>query len=417
MLSVVSLGCFRNTFDSENFLSRLTRKKARALQEGKETVFINTCGFIHDARQESVRAIEENIRLKKEGKVTRVIVGGCLVRRYYKELLAKYPEADALLDIEGVNNLEPRTCFLQKKPYVFLKIAEGCSWKCSYCAIPFIKGNYQSRALPEILEEVRHLDAQGFKELIIIAQDTSSWQHESAYRKNDEPLVRLAERILKTIKTIQWVRFLYMHPLTLSRAFIGLIAHEKKICSYLDLPIQHINERILGLMGRKATRQKILELIAHTKAQRRKIALRTSVIAGFPTESDAEFKELCGFIKEVRFDRLGAFIYSSEEQTPAASLKQVSLRVRNERFHSLMRLQRGISSRNLKSLIGSTVAVLIEEQCGEDTYQGRTQYDAPDIDGAVGVSSREPLMAGQIIPVEITSSGAYDMYGRVVNRE
>jgi len=413
MLSVVSLGCFRNTFDTENFLSRLSRKKARVLRNGNNTIFINTCGFIHDARQESARAIEESIRLKRKGKAARVIVAGCLVRRNYKELLRKYPEADAFLDIEGADHLEPRTCFLEKKPYAFLKIAEGCDWRCSYCAIPFIKGRYQSRALPEILEEVRSLDAQGFKELIIIAQDTSSWQYGAPRRKDDEPLVRLAEKILKNIRAIQWVRFLYMHPLSLSRTFIDLVAHEERLCGYLDLPVQHINKRILELMGRRATRQKIIQLIAHAKAQRRKIALRTSVIVGFPTESDAEFKELCRFITAVRFDRLGAFIYSPEERTPAASLKQVSRRVKNERFHRLMKLQNDLSSQNLKSFIGKTVDVLIEGPCGKGRYRGRTQYDAPDIDGMVTVRSRGLLSTGQIIPVEITSSGAYDMAGRV----
>lgn len=408
MVSVVSLGCFRNTFDSEVFLSRLKRR-GKPRGTGR-TIFINTCAFINDAKRESLDAITEACRLKARGEVGKIVVAGCLVRRYHQELRAAYKEVDAWVDIEGIDNLEPRTCFLDKNPYVFLKIAEGCDWRCSYCAIPQIKGGYRSRPAGELYEEVRRLDSLGFKELIIIAQDTSGWRDAASYDKRIG-LVHLTERILKLVKNIQWVRFLYFHPLTLSSEMIRLIGSEPRLCKYIDLPVQHVAPRILRLMRRQNTRKAFMKHIEEIRSQRERIALRTSVIVGFPTETDAEFKDLCLFARGTAFDHLGAFCYSPEEKTGAASLPQVPEKTKKKRYAAIMRVQKRIVETRNRSLAGKVLPVLIEENPEPGLYAGRTQYDAPQIDGQVWVRSKKNGLTGKIVPVTITNSLSYDLEG------
>jgi len=406
MLSTISLGCFRNTVDTEQFLSRLQRKGFKPGSPDASVVFINTCAFVEDAKKESLDEVGNCIALKKQGRIKKIIVGGCLVRRYYKELIRAYPEIDALVDIEGLSEGQERTAFLDKKPYVFLKIAEGCNWNCSYCAIPLIKGKYQSRGKDDIIDEVKRLDDLGFKELVVIAQDTTSWGLDHTGSKSFR-VVTLAEKIAETVRSIRWIRFLYFHPLSLSREFIDLIAGHPRLCKYIDLPIQHISRRILRLMKREATRQKIFEHIAYIRSRPQKIALRTTVIVGFPTETNKDFQELYTFVKDTRFDHLGAFMYSPEDSTPAGKLVQIAGSVKKRRYNSIMRLQQKISADQRALFIGTQTPVLIEERLEKGIYQGRTEYDAPDIDGTVTVRTNKRMHPGSIVPLTITNAREY----------
>lgn len=410
MLSTISLGCFRNTVDTEQFLSRLERKGFKPDSMPEAVVFINTCAFVEDAKQESLDEIVHCIALKKQGRIKKIIVGGCLVRRYYKELIRAYPEIDALVDIEGLSEGQERTAFLGKRPYVFLKIAEGCDWNCSYCAIPLIKGHYQSRGKNDIIDEVKRLDDLGFKELVVIAQDTSSWGMDRKEAAGCS-IAGLAEKIADTVRSIQWIRFLYFHPMSLSRELIDLIASHPRLCKYIDLPIQHISRRILKLMKREATRQKIIDHIAYIRSRPQKIAVRSTVIVGFPTETKRDFQELYDFVKTVRFDHLGAFMYSPEDSTPAGKLAQIAGSVKKQRYNSIMRLQQKISAGHRALFIGKQLPVLIEERIEKGLYQGRTEYDAPDIDGTVTVRTNKRMRPGLIVPVTITNADEYDCEG------
>jgi ribosomal protein S12 methylthiotransferase len=307
--------------------------------------------------------------------------------------------------------LRRRSVYLEKRPFAFLKIAEGCNWKCSYCAIPLIKGTLQSRSKKEILNEVKILDEQGFKELIVVGQDTSSWGRDLSSVKKSYDILTLTESMLKIVKNIRWIRFLYFHPLTLPLEFIDLLAHQQKLCKYIDLPIQHISKNVLKDMKRAKTRTQIVKTIDYIKKQSVKIALRSTVIVGYPTETKNDFSELLSFVKEVEFDRLGAFMYSKEEGTAAYKLKDHSRATKQRRFDALMGAQKQISQRKLEELVGSTQNVLIEEKVKDDLYIGRTQYDAPEIDGCVYVTSSKRLLKGSMCHAKITGALEYDLEG------
>ncbi|HIE35833.1 MAG TPA: MiaB/RimO family radical SAM methylthiotransferase [Candidatus Omnitrophica bacterium] len=406
--SIISLGCFRNTYDSEVVAKRFLDKGFNFKKDFKNchTLIINTCGFIDKAKEESLEAIKEAIDLKKKGKIKELFVFGCLVERYYEKLKKFFPEVDRWQGIEKFDS-----CYTPRKkilpPYIdFLKICEGCLNRCSFCAIPLIKGELKSKSRKELLKEVKELDREGIKELNIIGQDITSWGEDLG---KNFTFTRLLKDILKEIKNIKWVRLIYTHPRHFNEDLIDLIAWEEKICKYIDLPIQHINDRILKLMNRKITKREIIFLIDKIRKKIPQVVLRTSIIVGFPTETEKEFKELLKFLEEVKFERLGCFIYSREEETPAYKLPQVHPSTKKRRFNELMSLQKEIASRVNKRFLGKSLKVLVEQR-QDDLFIGRSQFDAYEVDGVVFLK-KERLSLGEFYQAKIVDVYDYDLLG------
>ncbi len=382
--SIISLGCFRNTYDSELIADEFIKKGYVLDKEAEklETIIINTCAFINSAKEESIGAIKDALELKRKGRIKKVLVRGCLVTRYQQELSTSFPGVDGW---EGVLSF---SCFFnfggRKKDRVshveFLKISEGCSNRCSYCAIPLIKGPLKSKHEDAVLKEVEFLDRKGAKELNIIGQDITAWGKD-IYAGKD--LVFILKKILRQAKNIRWFRLLYTHPKNFTDSLIDLISREKRLCKYIDLPIQHVNDRILKLMNRGITRREMVNLI---KKVRKKIPgsfIRTSVIVGFPSETEEEFTELLEFVREIKFERLGVFIYSREDRTPAYGFpSQIHHKTKERRYRELMEVQKEISLEVNKRFLGKQVEVLLDEK-QSDMYIGRTQFSCYDIDGIV----------------------------------
>ncbi|RKY44154.1 MAG: 30S ribosomal protein S12 methylthiotransferase RimO [Candidatus Omnitrophota bacterium] len=406
-VGLISLGCPRNKVDSEKILFRLKNKGFKITSpQASQILIINTCAFIEPAKVESIETIKEALDLKRKGKLSKVIVWGCLVKRY-KTLLAKYlKDIDALI---GVINWEnPQRILSEPTHLSYLKIAEGCSNLCSYCAIPLIRGTLKSRKPETILEEVRFLDKKGVKELNIVAQDITSWGKD-LYKRRD--LVWLLEKILTETKNIAWLRLLYTHPKFLTKRLVKLIATEEKICNYLDLPIQHINNRILKLMNRQITKQEIEEKINYLRREIPDIALRTTLIAGFPTEKEEEFLELIEFIKKYKFWHLGAFLYSKEENTKAYKLRELPRKLKKKRLRTIMETQQKISYQINKSLVGKIFDVIIDES-GIKFSVGRAYFQAYDIDTEIIIPQR--LKRGKFYKVKIIQSYEYDLLGKAL---
>lgn len=418
-LSIVSLGCFRNTYDSETVLNRFLKKGYIVSKQediflaGKDnfkscnTLLINTCGFIDKAKEESVEFIREAVRLKKEGKIKQLFVFGCLVERYRDKLKESFPEVDKWWGAESFPQRETRHRKITPKYIDFIKICEGCLNKCTYCTIPHIKGDLRSRPKEQIINEVKFLDRNGIKELNIIGQDITSWGRDL---KGKDDLSSLLKEILKASKNIKWIRLLYAHPRHLTEKLIDLIASEERVCKYIDLPIQHINDRILKLMNRGVTKKEISSLIKKIRKNIKDCVIRTSVMAGFPTETADEFKELLSFLKETRFERLGAFTYSREENTPAFKLEpQVHNKIKLSRFKEIMSLQQAISCDINKRFIDKEIDVLIEEKDNE-VFIGRTQFDAYEVDGVVFLK-KKGLKIGDFYKAKIVDNYDYDLVG------
>jgi ribosomal protein S12 methylthiotransferase len=368
------------------------------------TLIINTCGFIDKAKEESLEVIREAIDLKDKNKVKRIIVVGCLSQRYKDKLSKHFPQIDAWQGVlEFSSSVKPKKL---KKPYRdFLKISEGCLNKCSFCAIPLIKGPLKSRSLDQIIKEVKYLDQKGLKELNLIGQDITSWGKDF---KNRKDLTFLIKTILKETTKIKWIRLIYAHPRHFSDSLINLIAQEPRICKYIDLPIQHINDRILKLMNRGISKKEIITLIKKIRKKIPDCAIRTSAIVGFPTEGDKDFEELLNFLKDIKFERLGAFIYSREEDTAAYNfLDQVHPGTKNKRFKELMSQQQKQAQGLNARFIGKELEVLIESKVN-GLYIGRTQYDAPEVDGVVFVKKRN-LKVGEFYRVKIIDAYDYDL--------
>ena len=407
--SVISLGCFRNTYDSEIATKRLIDEGYAFKQdwEKSDTVLINTCGFIEQSKQESLDIIREVVDLKKKRKIKKIFVFGCLAQRYREELEKFFPEIDKWWGVEEFKeNFEGRKK-LTPAHLDFLKICEGCVNRCSYCAIPLIKGSLSSRSKEDIIKEVKALDKQKIKELNIIGQDITSWAKDLGGRGD---LTSLLKSILKNAKNIPWIRLIYTHPRHLSNSLIDLIASEKRICNYIDLPIQHINDRILKLMNRGTTKKDIVSLIKRIRKKIPDCAIRTSVIVGFPTETDKEFNELVQFIKDIKFERLGAFIYSREEDTPAYKLSgQIHHARKKKRFKTIMETQREIMQEVNKRFIGKKLDVLIEEK-DNNICIGRSPYDAWEVDGSVFIENKK-LKIGDFYKANITDAYEYDLVG------
>ena len=416
--SVVSLGCFRNTYDSDvlaqKFLnSGYTYLPAPLFYNQKDTkekkcklLIVNTCGFIDKAKEESLGVIREAVEFRKKCKVEKILVFGCLVNRYRKLLQKEFPEVDEWRGTEEFGNELPK-----KKTLVsftdFLKICEGCLNKCSFCAIPLIKGPLKSKQADKIVMEARRLENLGVKELNIIGQDITSWGKDLQPKQY---LTTLVKRILDETKRIRWIRLIYTHPRNFSDSLIELIAKEKRICKYIDLPIQHINDRILKLMNRKITKRQIITLIKKIRKMIPDCVIRTSIIVGFPTETETEFKELLSFLSDIEFQRLGAFIYSREEGTLAYDLTpQVHYNTKKRRFEQLMILQKEIAQQSNNRFVGKIQEVLVEGN-DRDVSIGRTQYDAPDVDGVVFIR-RHNLKIGNFYKTKIIDALGYDLIG------
>jgi ribosomal protein S12 methylthiotransferase len=409
--SMVTLGCFRNRYDSGVVINRFLAKGYNLLDPDKiskknkaDILLVNTCGFIDSAKLESIQVIKEAIELKKEKKVKEVYVFGCLAERFKNQLEKHFSQVDKWWGIEDFSQ-KYKTRKPEQGPVDFIKICEGCINRCSYCAIPLIKGPLASRSAPEVLKEVKKIDKYGIKELNIIGQDITSWGKDLGQKQKLTDLIKV---IVKTIKKIKWIRLIYTHPKHFSDKLISLIAGEEKICNYIDLPIQHINKRILKLMNRQTTPEDIIALIKKIRKKIPDAAIRTSVIVGFPTETEAEFRQLLNFIKKVKFEKLGVFTYSQEEGTKAAKLPgQVHHMTKKRRLRQVMEAQQEIAAKSLEKFIGKKITVLVLEK-REGFYIGRTQYDAPEVDGIVFIK-RDKLKIGRFFKVKVTDSLEYDL--------
>lgn len=417
--SVISLGCFRNTYDSEIMTDRF-HKEGYVLTGNNsygpslknnplncDTLLINTCGFIDKAKEESLEVIKQAISLKKKNKVRKIIVFGCLVQRYRDILRKSFPQVDKWEPVVEFSPTFLRRKKLERTYFDFLKICEGCMNKCSFCSIPLIKGGLRSKYKDEIIKEAKFLDGRNTKELNIIGQDITSWGKDL---RTGDNLTDLLKSILRATTNIRWLRLIYTHPRNFSDSLIELIAKEKRICKYIDLPIQHINDRILKLMNRGITRKEIESLIRKIRKKIPGCILRTTVIAGFPTEREDEFKELLSFLKDVRFERLGAFIYSREEGTSAYNLSpQIHPSTKKRRYNGIMSQQQKIAEELNRSFIGKKMNILIEAK-ERDFAIGRTQYDAPEVDGLVFVK-KPNLKIGEFYKARIVDIYGYDLIG------
>ncbi len=436
----ISLGCDKNLVDSENMIGilhdhgyRITDDEASA-----DIIIVNTCCFIHDAKEESIQAILEMAEYKKVGRLKGLIVTGCLAERYKDEILKEIPEVDALLGtaafneimnvVEQVTKGKKYTYFADLKDlpkskskrllstgthYSYLKIAEGCDKHCTYCIIPKVRGNYRSRPMEELIEEASYLASQGIRELILVAQETTLYGMD-IYKEKTLPTLLKG---LCDIEGIEWIRLLYCYPEEITPELIDTIANEPKICNYLDIPIQHCSDRILKLMGRRTSKDDLIKIVKQLRDGIPNIALRTTLITGFPTETDKEHEELLSFVKELRFDRLGVFTYSKEEDTPAALLKpQITAAIKKKRQKELMELQQSIVFETCSSLIGRVFDVIIEGRITdkEHVYVGRSYMDAPQVDGYIFINCEDELMSGDIIQAKITSANNYDLIGKIV---
>ncbi|MBQ4452346.1 MAG: 30S ribosomal protein S12 methylthiotransferase RimO [Clostridia bacterium] len=430
-IGMVQLGCSKNRVDGEIMLGTLRDRGCEIVSDPAQAdvVIVNTCGFIESAKQESIDAILEAAQYKKTGRLKKLLVSGCLSQRYPRELSEGLPEVDAFIGVNGFDQLNgvlddmlagarpvcmeqgqrfPSTSrILTQSPFsAYVKISDGCDNRCTYCAIPLIRGGYSSRPYDDILRECRELAARGVTELTFIAQDTSR------YGSDFEGRPLLLRKLLSDasrIEGIRWLRVLYCYPDTVDEALIKEISENPKICSYLDLPLQHINDGLLRRMNRRGSSEHIKALL--DLCRKYGITVRTTMIVGFPGETDAQFEELLSFVKEQRFDRLGAFAYSPEDGTPAAEMPdQLDEETKQARLDALMMAQQAISLEKNTARVGQAYLTLVEGgQNGE--YTGRSMLEAPESDGIITFRSGRELKAGDYVRVRITDCDAYDLMG------
>ncbi len=420
-ISMISLGCPRNLVDSEKIVSGFVKKGYRFQKAGlkSDIVIVNTCAFIEDAKRESIGAVLDAIEAKKQGDVKKIIVAGCLSERYGDELAGELKEVDEFRGVLKFNSrdnvgegLKPSPTRLTPKHYAYIKISEGCANRCAYCVIPYLKGSYKSRPIGSIKKEAEGLVKKGAKELILIGQDTSLYGIDLYGEKRLADLLKELARVSKDI----WIRLLYLHPANLDKEVIRVIRDNKNICKYIDLPLEHISDKILKKMRRRTSKKDIIALIEYIRKEIPGAAIRTSFIVGFPGETEKEFKELVSFVKEMKFERLGVFKYSREEDTPAYEYKnQISEKDKQARFNRVMSAQKGISRRINQELKGKTLKALVEEKSGGH-YLARTEYDAPDIDGLVYVKGKN-LKIENFYNVKITDAYEYDLVGNYESGE
>ncbi len=453
----ISLGCDKNLVDSEKMIGLLNEAGYHLVQEEEEAdiIVVNTCCFIHDAKEESIETILEMAEWKKKGQLKALIVTGCLAQRYQKEIQEEIPEVDAVIGTTGYTEIVPVLDAVRKKagqneqeapgtipqakesllsccPSIdklpdslsekrvvttggytaYLKIAEGCNKRCTYCIIPYIRGRYRSFPMEDLVKEATLLAEGGVRELILIAQETTVYGVDCYGKK---ALPELLKKLCQ-IDGIEWIRLLYCYPEEITEELIDVIRQEEKICHYLDIPIQHSEDTVLKRMGRKTNREELISLIHKLRREIPDIVLRTTLITGFPGESEEDFEHMVDFVENMQFDRLGVFPYSAEEGTKAAEMDgQIAEEVKNSRRDAVMALQQKISAQKASSRIGQTMSVLIEGYLyEEDIYIGRTYMDAPKVDGNVFVRSEEELISGDLVPVLITGANEYDLIGDVI---
>ncbi len=438
-LLFVSLGCDKNLVDSEVMLGLLDQKGYRIVDEeaDADVIVINTCCFIQDALEESIQTILAMAEYKKTGRLQALIVTGCLGQRYQQEILDEIPEVDVVLGttnydriVEAIDEAlagesEVLLGDLDAAPqagtgrlvttgghFAYLKIAEGCNKNCTYCIIPSLRGRYRSVPMEQLVREAVSLAEQGVKELILVAQETTVYGQDLYGKKSLAELLRKLCRI----DGIRWIRLLYCYPEEVDDELIRVIKEEEKICHYLDLPIQHANDEILKKMGRKTNRAELTSLIEKLRARIPDICLRTTLITGFPGETEAQHEELLDFVEEMKFDRLGVFPYSREEGTPAAVMPdQIPEEVKQERYDELMSLQQEIAFDAAAQMPGRELDVLIEGKVAdEDAYVGRTYRDAPDVDGLIFIETDEELMTGDFVRARVTGAREYDLIGELI---
>ncbi len=434
-VSVVTLGCEKNLVDSE-IMSGLVHQRGFKLVEKPEdatVVIVNTCGFIDAAKEESVNTILNLAELKETSRLKALIVSGCLTQRYKKELMDEMPEIDGIVgtgDFHRINDIIDEALRGAKPVYVgnpvfnyeeamprilstarhtaFVKIAEGCDNACTFCSIPIMRGKFRSRSIESILAEVENLAKQGVREISLIAQDSTNYGTDlyEGFR-----LPELLNRVSE-VPGIDWVRLHYAYPGFFTDELIEAIASNPKVCDYIDMPLQHSEDAILKRMRRPGRQRDVRELIGKIRARIPDVALRTSMIVGFPGETEEDFEKLCDFVREIKFDRLGVFTYSQEEDTPANRLpNQVPDEVKQFRANTLMEIQREVAKENAAKYVGRTIDVLVERYDGRsDVYIGRSQYDAPEVDGEVFISNC-PVEIGQMSKVRITHAYEYDLSG------
>jgi len=447
-LYLESLGCARNQVDSEIMIGRLKRAGWTITQdpEEAETIVVNTCSFIEEAAQESIDVILELAEYKKEGSCNRLVVTGCLPERYREEILKSLPEVDVLLGTGAFEQIaraarEPQyshMCVLPDPdltevqtrnvprdltvPHVaYLKIAEGCSKSCTYCIIPKLRGKQKSRPPEEIVAEATRLIADGVNELVLVAQDTTAYGNDLPARSN---LSRLMESLAgipldnHSRKTQPWFRVLYGHPESIEDSFIEALASHSQLCSYFDIPIQHVSSGILKHMGRRYTKDDLYRLFGRIRDRVADAVLRTTIIVGFPGETDKDFETLLQFVEDVRFDNLGVFIYSDSDDLASHQLsRHIPPDVANDRYHQLMSAQSGISSENNRKYIGKSVKVLVEESIENHLFAGRTNFQAPEVDGLAYINTAKipfGLKIGSFADMRVTDAMEYDLMGEVI---
>jgi len=411
-VGILNLGCPRNIVDAENALGRLIKKGYKVTDLDKaEVAIINTCAFIDDAKKESIEAILDLAELKNEGRLKKIIVAGCLSQRYKDTLRKELPEVDAFVGALKLGQSDHRFA-ITPRHYAYLKICESCINNCSFCVIPKIKGKFTSLDIDSALKQVKALNKEKISELNIIGQDISGYGLD-LYGKRLLP--DLLKKIIKQAKDIGWIRVLYLYPDKIVDELLEVIKNEPKICKYIDLPIQHINDRILKLMNRRSTKKDIVGLINKIRKTIPDVAIRTSLIVGFPTETKKEFTELLNFIRQMKFERLGAFAYSREEGTKAFGLSgQIPEKDKLGRLNEVMSLQKEVSESVNQNFLGKIMQVLIEEK-GKDYYIARSQYDAPEVDGNVFVRPKaKVLKIGSFVKVKITDTLEYDLVGEAL---
>lgn len=438
----ISLGCDKNLVDTEYMLGLLKEHGFSMTNEEAEAdaIVVNTCCFIHDAKQESIDTILEMAEYKKEGRLQALIVTGCLAERYKDEILAEIPEVDAIIGTTGYEKIvEALENALQQKKAVYcaelsylpqpevnrvnttggffsyLKIAEGCNKHCTYCVIPSIRGTYRSVPMERLVKEAKFLAEGGTKELILIAQETTLYGVDLYGKKM---LPELLHELCK-IEGIEWIRVLYCYPEEITDELIQTMKDEPKICRYLDLPIQHASDDILKRMGRKTNKKELVKLIRKLRKELPGIALRTSLITGFPGETEEQHAELLEFVKKMRFERLGVFTYSKEENTPAAKMKgQVTKKVKLARQKELMLAQQEIAFEKAEKMVGKRLMVMIEGRLPEDNvYIARTYMDAPNIDGYLFLKAKHMYQSGELVKARITGAKGYDLLGEVMGEK
>ena len=435
----ISLGCDKNLVDTEVMLGLLASRGYEMTDDETQAdvIVINTCCFIHDAKEESIQNILEMAEYKKRGTVKALIVTGCLAQRYRQEIIDEIPEVDEVLGTTAYDKIldavdaalrgehevmlseldalplpDTRRLVTTGGHFAYLKIAEGCDKHCTYCIIPKIRGNFRSVPMERLVREAQELADQGVKELILVAQETTLYGKDLYGEKSLHTLLKK----LCEISGLRWIRILYCYPEEITDELIQVIKEEPKICNYLDLPIQHANDKILGRMGRRTSKQELVDIIGKMRSEIPDICLRTTLITGFPGETQEQHEELMEFVDEMEFDRLGVFTYSPEEDTPAAEMPdQIDEEVKLDRQAELMELQQEIAFDNAQDMVGREVLVMIEGKVAdENAYVGRTYRDAPNVDGLIFINTDEELLSGDFARVRVTGAVDYDLIGELL---